>query len=102
VKKGFATEHCFKLIANALEQILDASRVADERSRHVQATWRDVTDGSLHIIWDPIHEIGSVLHLIVNLTHRHFSMENSGNCQVTLFERVTSSHRVLRVKHLKK
>jgi hypothetical protein len=38
------------LLADALEQLLDSSRISDEGARHLETTRRDVTNGGLDIL----------------------------------------------------
>lgn len=46
MQEGLTAEHCVELLANALEQFLNGSRVSDESGRHFQSTRRNVTDCS--------------------------------------------------------
>ena len=72
MKEGLATEHSTELIRYTLEQLLNAGVVADERRAHLQTARGYVTDGRLHVVWDPLNEVRAVLvlniqHLIVDL-----------------------------------
>ena len=49
-------EHCGELFGDPLEDLLDGCRVADERGAHGEVAWRDVADGSLHVVRDPLDE----------------------------------------------
>ena len=105
VQESLATEHGGELLADALEQLLDGSAVADEGAGHLQATWWDVADGSLDVVGDPLDEVARVLvldveHLLVNLLHGHAATEDGGNGQVTAVTWVAGSHHVLGVEHL--
>ena len=72
VKEGLSSEHGRELFRDALEQLLDGRAVTDERGRHLEAARRNVADGCLDIVWDPLYEVRAVLilhvqHLLVNL-----------------------------------
>ena len=79
MKKGFSPEHRCELLRDSLEQFLDGSGVSYECGGHLEATGRDVTDGGLHVVWDPFYEIAAVLvlyiqHLFINfLKYRCFT-----------------------------
>jgi len=73
VQESLATEHGRELLRDALEQLLYGRAVADEGRRHFQTTWRDVADGRLDVVWNPLDEVARVLvlnvqHLLVHLT----------------------------------
>merc|ERR1712216_68147 len=57
VKKSLAAEHCREVFSNTLEHLLDGCGVAQESDRHLQALWRNVTDGALHVVRDPLYEV---------------------------------------------
>jgi len=57
VKEGLAAEHSSELFRDALEELLDGSGVTDECTRHLETTWRDITDGSFDVIRDPLNEV---------------------------------------------
>ena len=74
MQEGFATEHSGELLADALEQLLDGSAVANEGGCHFEATGRDVAHGGLDVVWDPLDKVRAVLvlyveHLLVDLFH---------------------------------
>ncbi|KNE65623.1 hypothetical protein AMAG_19190 [Allomyces macrogynus ATCC 38327] len=105
MQEGLATEHGRELVRNALEQLLDRRRVANERDRHLEPLGRDVTDGRLDIVRDPLNEVGRVLvlhveHLLVDLLHRHAATEHDSDRQVTAVARVRGGHHVLGIEHL--
>ena len=61
-----------ELLRHPLEELLDSSRVADEGGGHLEASGRDVAHGSLHVVGDPLYEVGRVLvldveHLLIHL-----------------------------------
>merc|ERR1719183_472328 len=57
VQKSLAPEHRSEVLGYSLEHFLDSRTVAQERHRHFQALWRDVTHGSLNVVWNPFDEI---------------------------------------------
>ncbi|GMT14308.1 hypothetical protein PFISCL1PPCAC_5605 [Pristionchus fissidentatus] len=105
MEESLAAEHGAELLRDSLEELLDGSRVSDKGGGHLQATGRNVTDGSLDVGRDPIDEVRRVLvldghHLVIDLTHRHASTEHGSHSKVTSVTRVASSHHVLGVEHL--
>ena len=98
-------EHGSELFRYPLEQLLDGCRIADESGRHLEAARRDVADGRLHVVRDPLDKVGRVLvldveHLFVDLLHRHATAEDGGYGEVATVARVARRHHVLRVEHL--
>ena len=76
VKESLAAEHGRELLGDAFEQLLDGRAVADERGGHLQTSRRDVADGRLDIVWNPLDEVATVLvlnvqHLLINLSTSH-------------------------------
>ena len=72
VKESLAAEHGRELLRDSFEQLLDGRAVANERGGHLQTSRRDVADGRLHVVWNPLDEVAAVLvlnvqHLLVNL-----------------------------------
>mmetsp|Transcript_13162 Transcript_13162/g.15107 ORF Transcript_13162/g.15107 Transcript_13162/m.15107 type:complete len:486 (+) Transcript_13162:172-1629(+) len=105
VKEGLAAEHGRELLRDALEHLLDARVVSDERHGHLQALRGDVADRRLDVVRDPLHEVRRVLvlhveHLLVDLLRRHAAAEQRGRRQVAAVARVGGLHHVLRVEHL--
>ena len=105
VEESLAAEHGRELLRDALEQLLDGRRVADESGRHLETARRDVAHGRLDVVGDPLDEVGRVLvldveHLLVDLLHRHASAEDGRHRQVTSVARVAGGHHVLGVEHL--
>ena len=87
MQESLAAVHSGELLRDALEELLDGSGVADEGGCHLETTWRDVTDGGLHVVGDPLNEVSGVLvldveHLLINLLHGHAAAEDGGNSQV--------------------
>jgi len=63
MQESLAPEHGGELLRDALEELLDGGRVADEGGGHLQASGRDVADGGLDVVGDPLDEVGRVLVL---------------------------------------
>jgi hypothetical protein len=88
VEESFPPEHGSELFGDSLEKLLNGGGVADKCGRHLQTTRRDVTDSRLHIVGDPLHEVGGVLvlnvqHLFVHLLHGHAATEDCSHCQIS-------------------
>merc|ERR1719245_61515 len=74
VEESLPPEHGGELLGDSLEELLDGGGVADEGGGHLETSGWDVTDSSLDIVGDPLHEVGGVLvldseHMLVNLLH---------------------------------
>ena len=105
VEEGLPTEHGSELFSYPLEKLLDGSGVTDEGGGHLEATGRDVADGSFDIVGDPFNKVGRVLvldveQLFVHLLHGHTAAEDAGDGEVTPVARITGRHHVLGVEHL--
>ena len=105
MQESLATEHSSELLADTLEQLLDSCAVSNESGRHLESTGRDVTNGSLDVVGDPLNEVRAVLvldvkHLLINFFHGHASTEHGSNGEVASVTWVTGGHHVLCVKHL--
>ena len=105
VEEGLAAEHGSELLWHAFEQLLNGCGVANESGGHLEAAGRDVTDGCLDVVWDPLHEVAAVLvlhiqHLFVHFLHGHFAPKDGGDSKVAPAAWVTSCHHVFGVKHL--
>lgn len=105
MQESLATEHGSELLADTFEQFLDCSAVANEGGSHLEATWRDVTDGSLDVVRDPFDEVGAVLvlnveHLLIDFLHGHASTEHGCHGEVASVTRITGGHHVLSIEHL--
>lgn len=86
MQERLALEHGGELVADALEQLLDGRRVAEEGDGHAQAAGRDVTLRREDVVRDPLDEVGrvlvlDVLHLLLNLLHRDLATEHGGNLE---------------------
>jgi hypothetical protein len=105
MQERLALEHGRELVAHALEQLLDCGRVAEERDGDLHPARRDVALRREHVVRDPLHEVGRilvlhVLHLFLDLLHRHLAAEDGGDGQVPAVPGVRGGHHVLRVEHL--
>ena len=74
MQESLSSEHSGELFADALEQLLNGGRVANEGSGHFQTTGWDVANGSLNVVGNPFNEVGRVLvldvqHLLINFLH---------------------------------
>ncbi|KFO99924.1 hypothetical protein N300_12608, partial [Calypte anna] len=81
VQESLAPEHGRELLRDPLEELLDGCAVANEGGGHLEAPRRDVADGRLHVVGDPLHKVAAVLvlhveHLLVHLLHGHAAPED--------------------------
>lgn len=84
MQKCLSPEHGGELVAHPLEQLLDGSRIAQERDGHLQSPRRNVTLSCKHVVRDPLDEVGrvlvlDVLHLLFDLLHGDLATENGGD-----------------------
>jgi len=123
MQESFSPEHGRELFADSLEELLGRRRVADEGRRHLETpvslsvfvsqsvsvfvsqSWRDVTDGRLDVVRDPLDEVRGILvldveHLFVNLLHAHAASEHGRNGEVSPVTRIAGGHDVFGVEHL--
>ncbi|BAS71608.1 Os01g0282866 [Oryza sativa Japonica Group] len=105
MQEGLPPEHGGELLAHAAEHLLDGGGVADEGGRHGEAARRDVAHAGLHVVGDPLDEVGRVLvldvdHLLVHLLGAHLATEHGGGREVAAMARVSGTHHVLGVPHL--
>ena len=105
MKEGLSAEHAGELLANSLEHLLDGGRVTEEGHGHLKSLGRDITDGRLDVVGNPLNEVRGVLvldveHLLVDLLGGHASTEDGGGGEVTSVTGVGSAHHVLGVEHL--
>ena len=103
MEESLAPEHSGELLRHAFEQLLDGGAVTDKGCRHLEAAWRDVTDGGLHVVRYPFNEVAAVLvlyiqHLFVDLLHGHTTTEHGGDGQITAVTWVTGGHHVLGIE----
>jgi hypothetical protein len=64
VEESLATEHSVKLLADALEQLLDGSGVTNKSGRHLQTTWRNIANSGLDVVRDPFDEVGAEINCV--------------------------------------
>ena len=88
VEERLSSEHSGELLADSLEELLDGGGVTDECTRHLESSWRNVTDGGLDVVGDPLNEVRGVLvlgveHLLIDLLHGHSSSEHGGDGEVS-------------------
>merc|ERR1719244_2204860 len=57
MQESLAPEHSCELLGDSLEKLLDGGRVADESGGHLEAAGRDVTNGGLDVVGDPLNEV---------------------------------------------
>ena len=105
MEESLTPEHSGELLTDSLEELLDGGGVTDERTGHLEASGRNVTDGGLDIVGDPFNEVARVLvldveHLLINFLHGHTSSEHGGNCEVSSVSWVARGHHVLGIEHL--
>ena len=72
---------------------------------YLETTRRNITDGGLDIVGDPLNEVGRVLvldieHLLIDFLGGHSSSEDGGSGEVTSVSWVRSAHHVLGIEHL--
>lgn len=84
MQESLPPEHGRELVANSLEELLDAGRISDEGNRHLETTGRDITVSRLDVVGDPLDEVGrvlglDVLHLLLDLLHRDLASEVGSN-----------------------
>ena len=70
-----------ELLGNSSEHGLDGSGVSDEGDGHLEASWWDITDGALDVVWNPFNEVAGVLvldveHLFVDFFGGHSASEH--------------------------
>ena len=63
VEEGLPPEHGSELLGDPLKQLLDGGGVADEGGGHLETTRGNVAHGGLHVVGDPLDEVGGVLVL---------------------------------------
>lgn len=105
MQESLATEHGRELGADPLEELLDRSAVSDEGRRHLEVPRGNRAQGGLHVVRNPLDEVGRVLvldvaHLVLNLLHRHLTTEDGRAGQVATGPEVGSSHHVSGSEHL--
>ena len=97
--------HRRELVSNTLEEGLDRGTVADEGRRHLETTGRNVALSGGDVSWDPLDKVARVLgldslELVLDLSHRDLSSEDTADGEVSTVAGVGSGHHVLGVEHL--
>ncbi|KAK1280036.1 hypothetical protein QJS04_geneDACA011627 [Acorus gramineus] len=105
MQESLPPKHRRELLAHPPEHLLYRRRVPDERRRHRQPPRGDVAHARLHVVGDPLHEVGGVLvldvdHLLIDLFCAHLATEHRGGGEVAAVAGVGRAHHVLRVPHL--
>ena len=105
MQEGLATEHGSELLGHTFEQLLDGSGVTNEGDGHLETLGRNIADGRLDVVGDPLHEVRGVLvldveHLLIDFLGGHASTEHGRGSEVTTVTRIASSHHVLGIEHL--
>jgi hypothetical protein len=105
MQESLTPEHGRELVSNTLEELLNGGGVSNEGGGHLQSTGRNGAESGLHVVGDPLNEVGRVLvldvaHLVLNLLHGDLSTEDGRAGQVTSVTEVRGGHHVLGVIHL--
>merc|ERR1711939_888540 len=105
MEEGLAAEHSSELLSDTLEHLLDGGGVSEESNRHLESLGRDIADGGLDVVGDPLNEVRGVLvlhieHLLIDFLGGHAASEESGGGEVTSVTGVGGAHHVLGVEHL--
>jgi len=105
MKESLSPEHSGELLGDSLEHLLDGSGVTNEGDRHLEALGRDITDGGLDVVGDPLDEVRGVLvldveHLLINLFGGHSTSEHGGGGEISTVSGVGGAHHVLGIEHL--
>mmetsp|Transcript_3264 Transcript_3264/g.5371 ORF Transcript_3264/g.5371 Transcript_3264/m.5371 type:complete len:455 (+) Transcript_3264:329-1693(+) len=105
VQESLAPEHGSELLRDTLEHLLDGSAVTNEGSRHLKTLRRDIANGGLDIVGDPLNEVRRVLvldvkHLLIDLLGGHTTTEKGGGGEVTTVAGISGAHHVLGIPHL--
>merc|ERR1711939_740758 len=105
MEEGLAAEHSSELLSDTLEHLLDGGGVSEESNRHLESLGRDIADGGLDVVGDPLNEVRGVLvlhieHLLIDLLGGHAATEEGGGSEVTSVTGVRGAHHVLGIEHL--
>jgi len=105
MKESLSPEHSSELLSDSLEHLLDGGGVTNEGNGHLETLGRDITDGGLDVVGDPLDEVRGVLvldveHLLINLFGGHSTSEHGGGGEISTVSGVGSAHHVLGIEHL--
>jgi len=105
MKESLSPEHSSELLGDSLEHLLDGSGVTNEGDRHLETLGRDITDGGLDVVGDPLNKVRGVLvldieHLLIDLFGGHSTSEHGGGGKISSVSWVRSAHHVLGIEHL--
>ena len=80
MEESLPSEHGGELLGDSLEQLLDGGGVTDEGGGHLETSGRNVANGNLDIVGNPLDKVAAVLvldvqHLLINLKRRDFTEE---------------------------
>jgi hypothetical protein len=93
------------LLGDTLPYFLGGSGVTNERDSHLKTFRRNITNGGLDIVRDPLNEvrrvfIDNVKHLLIDLLSGHSTSEHISTSQVSAVSRISSTHHVLGIEGL--
>ena len=105
MEEGLSAEHSSELLADSLEHLLDGGRVSEESDGHLKTLGRDIANGGLDVVGDPLNEVRGVLvldveHLLIDFLGGHAATEDGGGGEVTAVTGVGGAHHVLGIEHL--
>merc|ERR1712146_882702 len=105
VQESLTSEHRGKLLGDTLPYFLGGSGVTNERDSHLKTFRRNITNGGLDIVRDPLNEvrrvfIDNVKHLLIDLLSGHSTSEHISTSQVSAVSRISSTHHVLGIEGL--
>mmetsp|Transcript_6982 Transcript_6982/g.11591 ORF Transcript_6982/g.11591 Transcript_6982/m.11591 type:complete len:399 (-) Transcript_6982:117-1313(-) len=105
MKESLAAEHDSKHVRHTLPCFLDGGGVTNKDRGHLETDWRNVTDGRLEVVWDPLDKVRGILadhleHLVVNFLAGHLSAEHHRASEVASVTRVGGTHHVLGIESL--
>jgi len=105
MEESLSSEHSGELLGDSLEHLLDGSGVTNEGDGHLETLGRDITDGGLDVVGDPLNKVRGVLvldveHLLIDLFGGHSTSEHGGGGEISSVSGVRSAHHVLGIEHL--
>jgi len=105
MQESLAPEHGGELFRDTLEELLNGGAVAQKGHGHLESLGRDIADGGLDVVGDPLHKVAGVLvldveHLLIDFLHGDLTTEHGGNGEVASLAGIASGHHVLGIEHL--